>query len=417
MKKTSLALLLSLALSAHANTPSKAEKKNTPSPATASAPVAKSASAPATPEAKVNIAKTLQNEPEIAATAYLVKDLQSGQVLAEKGADKQIEPASLTKLMTAYIVFKSLNEGKLKPEQMLKVSEKAWKAEGSRMFLETKKPVSVADLIKGLIVQSGNDAAITLAEAVAGSEEKFVELMNAEAKRLGMNATTFENSTGLPSKKHLTTVNDLVVLASAIIQDFPDYYAIYSLKSFTYNGITQPNRNLLLFRDPSVDGLKTGHTNSAGYNLIASSKRNGRRVVSVVVGTSSQEARATESSKLLNYALQNFDTPKMYQAGQAVSHIKVYKGASREVPIGFIADEYMTLPHGHSQDVTPLLETRQPVLAPVKKGSEMGVIKFMYKDKLLAEKKVYALQDVAEAGFIGKFWDGVVLWFNEIFTS
>ncbi|SSY80598.1 D-alanyl-D-alanine carboxypeptidase family protein [Alysiella crassa] len=319
--------------------------------------------------------------------------------------------------MTAYIVFKNLNEGKLKPDQMLKVSEKAWKAEGSRMFLEMKKPVSVGDLVKGLIVQSGNDAAITLAESVAGSEAKFVELMNAEAKRLGMNKTTFENSTGLPGKKHLTTVNDLVTLSDALIRDFPDYYAIYSLKEFTYNGIKQPNRNLLLFRDPSVDGLKTGHTNSAGYNLIASSKRNGRRVVSVVVGTNSQEARATESSKLLNYALQNFDTPKMYQAGQAVSHIKVFKGALREVPIGFLNDEYITLPHGHGQDIVPKLETNQPVLAPIQKGAEMGVIKFMHKDKVLAEKKVYALQDVAEAGFVGKFWDSITLWFNEIFAG
>ncbi len=409
MKTKLFVLLMATAFSASA-----APEKDT-APKKSATPTAKAASAPAAPN--LNVAKAQKGVPTIEATAYIVKDLQSGQVLLSKDADQLIEPASLTKLMTAYIVFKQLNEGKLKPDQMLKVSDKAWKAEGSRMFFETKKPVSVADLIKGLIVQSGNDAAITLAEGIAGSEAKFVALMNEQAKQLGMTQTTFENSTGLPSKKHLTTVNDLVTLSAAIIKNYPDYYAIYSLKEFTYNGIKQPNRNLLLFRDPSVDGLKTGHTNSAGYNLIASSKRNGRRVVSVVVGTSSQEARATESSKLLNYALQNFDTPKMYQAGQAVSHIKVFKGALREVPIGFLEDEYITLPHGQGQDIKPKLETRQPVLAPIKKGAEMGVIKFIYQDKVLAEKKVYALQDVAEAGFVGKFWDSITLWFNEIFAG
>lgn len=414
MKTIFSVILLTSAFAAHA-APEKAPapKKNTSASAPAAPIVA--ASAASAPLSTASAAAQ-RGAPEIDATAYIVQDLQSGQVLAAKHADQLIEPASLTKLMTAYIAFKALNEGSLKPDQMLKVSDKAWKAEGSRMFLEMKKPVSVSDLIKGLIVQSGNDAAITLAEGIAGSEAKFVGMMNSEAKRLGMSQTTFENSTGLPGKKHLTTVNDLVTLSAAIIRDFPDYYTIYSLKEFTYNGIKQPNRNLLLFRDPSVDGLKTGHTNSAGYNLIASSKRNGRRVVSVVVGTNSQEARATESSKLLNYALSQFDTPKMYQAGQAVYHIKVFKGTLREVPIGFLNDEYITLPHGHGQDITPKLETNQPVLAPITKGTEMGVIKFVHQGKVLAEKKVYALQDVEEAGFVGKFWDSINLWFSEIFT-
>ena len=411
MKIHLTAILLASALTAYA-APTQSIPKNNPPKAASSISVAASM-----PVASASAPIDVIDAPTIAATAYLVKDLQSNQILASKDIDKSIEPASLTKVMTAYIVFKNLNEGKLKPEQMLKVSEKAWKVEGSRMFLEMKKPVSVADLIKGLIVHSGNDAAITLAEGLSGSEAKFVDLMNAEAKRLGMNQTHFENTTGLPSPKHLTTVQDLMTLSDAIIHDFPDYYKIYSLKEFTYNGIKQPNRNLLLFRDPSVDGMKTGHTNSAGYNLIASSKRNGRRVVSIVVGTASQEARATESSKLLNFALQNFDTPKMYQAGQSVARIKVFKGASPDVPIGFLNDTFMTLPHEHNKDITPLLETRQPVLAPIKKGTEMGTIKFMYQNHVLAEKKVYALQEVAEAGFLGKMWDSVTLWFNQIFAS
>ena len=223
--------------------------------------------------------------PEIAAAAYLVQDLQSGQILTGKNLDKQIEPASLTKLMTAYLAFKALEEGRLKAETMLTPSETAWRAEGSRMFLNAGKPVAVGDLLKGLIVQSGNDAAVTLAEALGGSEAGFADMMNAEAKRLGMSKTHFVNATGLPSDGHTTTVRDLAILSAAIIKDYPKYYPIYSMQSFKYNNIEQPNRNLLLYRDPNVDGLKTGHTNTAGYNLIASSKRNGRRVVSVVVGT------------------------------------------------------------------------------------------------------------------------------------
>ena len=355
--------------------------------------------------------------PQIAATAYLVKDLQSNQIIAEKNLNQQIEPASLTKLMTAYLTFKALEEGKLKPDQMLTASDKAWKAEGSRMFLEKGKPVLVSDLVKGLIVQSGNDAAITLAEAIAGSEAAFAVMMNAEAKRLGMSQTNFENSTGLPGKTHLTTVNDVATLSAAIIHDFPQYYGIYSLKEFTYNNITQPNRNLLLYRDPDVDGLKTGHTNSAGYNLIASSKRGGRRVLSVVVGTASPEARATESSKLLNYALQEFDTPKMYQANQTITEVKMYKGAENTVPIGFLNDAYVTISHGNNAQIKPILETVQPVLAPVKKGQELGVLKLVDGDKIITEQKVVALKDVEEAGFFRRMWDSIILWFKMMFED
>lgn len=355
--------------------------------------------------------------PEISATAYIVKDAQSGQILAEKNLNAQIEPASLTKLMTAYLAFKALDNGTLKPDQMLTVSEKGWKAEGSRMFLDPKKPASVSDLIKGLIVQSGNDAAITLAEAIGGSEEGFATMMNAEAKRLGMKNTVYTNSTGLPGEGHLTSVNDLVILAGAIIRDFPKYYPIYAMKSFKYNNIEQPNRNLLLYRDPNVDGLKTGHTSSAGYNLVASSKRNGRRVISVVVGTESTEARASESSKLLNWALQAYDTPKLYDANQTISQVKVYKGSSNAVNVGFLNASYVTIPHGEGQNIKPILETVQPVLAPIQKGQVLGKLKVMNGNTVLAEKNVVALNTVEEAGWFGRTYDSIVLWFKSLFAD
>lgn len=383
--------------------------------APAAASAAASASAPSAP--KLNAAEALK-QPEIAASAYLVRDLQSNQTLVSKNADQQIEPASLTKLMTAYIAFKALEEGKLKPDQKLTVSEKAWKVEGSRMFLKAHSEVPVWDLMRGLIVVSGNDAAITLAEGIAGSEEAFAKMMNDEAKRLGMAQTYFENATGLPAPKHLTSANDLAILSAAIIRDLPaKYYEVYSYKSYTYNNITQENRNLLLFRDDSVDGLKTGHTSSAGYNLIATSKRNNRRVLSIVIGAASAEARATESSKLLNYALQGFDTPKMYQAGQVVSKVRVYKGAVSEADVGFQQDAYVTLPQGQGDKVKTVLETMQPVVAPVQAGQKIGTLKLMDGDKVLAEQPVVALKDVGEAGFFGRLWDSIVLWFKSVFAG
>ena len=389
-------------------------------PAAASAPQATASAADntaATAPSNSSAVTTVAPLPEIAATAYLVKDLQSGQVLAQKDLNAQVEPASLTKLMTAYLTFKALDNGTLKPEQMLTVSDKGWKAEGSRMFLEPRTPASVSDLIKGLIVQSGNDAAITLAEAIGGSEEGFATMMNAEAKSLGMKETFFANSTGLPAEGHLTSVNDLAILAGAIITDFPKYYPIYSMKSFKYNGIEQPNRNLLLYRDPSVDGLKTGHTSSAGYNLVASSKRNGRRVISVVVGTASPEARAAESSKLLNWALQSFDTPKLYDANQTISQVKVYKGAANAVNVGFIEPTFVTLPRGEGKNIKPILETVQPVLAPIQKGQPLGKLKIISNGQTLAEKDVVALNSVEEAGWFGRVYDSIVLWFKNLFSE
>lgn len=405
MKKTLLGLLAAALISGHVAAepqavPAEASALSTAAEPTAALPAASAAAAP-----------------EVAATAYLVKDLQSGQILAGKNINTQVEPASLTKLMTAYLTFKALDNGTLKPDQMLTVSSKGWRAEGSRMFLDPKKPASVSDLIKGLIVQSGNDAAITLAEAIGGSEEGFAAMMDTEAKRLGMTRTRYTNSTGLPGEGHLTTVNDLAVLAGAIIRDFPKYYPIYAMKSFKYNNIEQPNRNLLLYRDSSVDGLKTGHTSSAGYNLVASSKRNGRRVVSVVVGTASTEARASESSKLLNWALQSYDTPKLYDANQTISQVKVYKGSANAVGVGFLGAAYVTIPHGEGQNIKPVLETVQPVLAPIQKGQVLGKLRIMNGTTVLAEKNVVALNAVDEAGWFGRAYDSIVLWFKSLFSD
>jgi len=348
--------------------------------------------------------------PEIAGKAYFLMDYQSGQIIAARDPDMRVEPASLTKLMTAYLTFKALKEKRLTLDQMLTVSQVGWKQEGSRMFLDPKVPVTVDNLIKGMIVQSGNDACVTLAEAIAGSEEVFAQMMTAEAKRLGMKASNFKNSTGLPDPEHFTSVRDLATLSAAIIHDFPQYYPTYSIKSFTYNNITQPNRNLLLYRDPNVDGMKTGHTEGAGYNLIASSRRDGRRVLSVVVGTASPEARAVESSKLLNYGLQFFETPKLYTAGQTVSTLPVYKGAASTLAIGFDRDVHITVSKGATSRLKAEMKTLQPVIAPIKQGQEVGKLTVSLDGKVLLERPVQALKAVEEGGFFSRLWDSLKLW-------
>lgn len=354
--------------------------------------------------------------PEIQATAFLIEDVQSGDILASRGLHDTVEPASLTKLMTAYLAFKAIESGRLSLDQELTVSTKGWRTEGSRMFLDPRVPATVENLLKGLIVQSGNDAAITLAEAIGGSEENFAMLMNQEAVRLGMKDTHFKNSTGLPEAGHVTSVFDMGLLAQAIIRDFPEFYKIYSIKSFTYNNITQMNRNLLLYRDPSVDGLKTGHTSSAGYNLVASSHRNGRRVISVVMGTESAQARATESSKLLNWSLQFFDTPKLFDANQSIAQVRVYKGVENTVAVGFRQPLYITLPAGDAKHIQPILETKQPVIAPIKAGTILGTLKLMNGDRVVATKPVVALSDVEQAGWFSRFWDSIVLWVKSLFN-
>ena len=350
--------------------------------------------------------------PAVAAKAYLLVDVLSGQTLVAQNADEPREPASLTKLMTAYLVFRALKNRELVPSQMVTVSEKAWRAEGSRMFIDPKKAVSVDELLRGEIVQSGNDAAIALAEAVAGSEEAFVEHMNREAARLGMKNTRFVNATGLPSPQQASTAADLARVAAALIRDFPEYYPLYSLKEYRYNNITQPNRNRLLWTDPFVDGVKTGYTDAAGYCLIASAKRGPRRLLSVVLGAGSDAARASESQKLLNYGFQFYDTVQLYQNGQAVSTLRVWKGAANSVPAGFVADQYVTLPKGQAQKLKLTMEAAEPLLAPVTHGQRVGAVKVTLEGKPLGEFPLLALDDVAPASFFGRIWDTVRLWFK-----
>ena len=352
--------------------------------------------------------------PALAAKAWALVDHATAQVLAEKDADARIEPASLTKLMTAYITFSKLKEGTLKPDQVVPVSTKAWRMEGSRMFIEPNKPVSVDELIRGVIVQSGNDACVALAETIAGSEEAFAALMNREAQRLGMTNTHFTNSTGLPDPQLYTSARDLALLASAIIRDFPEYYSLYSLKEFTYNGIKQPNRNRLLYMDPSVDGMKTGHTSSAGYCLVSTARRGERRLISVVLGAASDTVRAQESLKLLNFGYQFFETVKLYSADEALSKFRVWKGKLNELPVGFLNDFALTVPKEAANKIQVSLESRQPLVAPLQRGQEVGTLTVAIDGKPLGQYPVVALQDVEVAGFFGRLWDAIVMFFKSL---
>ncbi len=350
--------------------------------------------------------------PQLAAKAWLLLDMQSGQSLVEHNADQRIEPASLTKLMSAYLTFSALRQERIKLTDTVPVSEKAWKAEGSRMFIEPNKPVTVAELLRGMIVQSGNDATMALAEAVGGSETGFVAMMNKEAQRLGMSNTHFVNATGLPDPQHYTTARDLARLAAAIVRDFPDYYALYSIKEYTYNGITQANRNRLLWTDPSVDGMKTGHTQGAGYCLIASSHRGTRRLLSVVLGTNSDAVRAMESQRLLNYGFQFFDSVRLYAKNQTVVNLKVWKGASNTIKAGFRRDIYLSLPRGQAKDIKASLTTRQPLLAPLVAGQQVGTVTLTLNNKPLAQYPLLALESVGVANMFGRAWDSLRLIFK-----
>lgn len=354
----------------------------------------------------------LPPSPDIAARSFVLMDFQSGQVLQSEKADERIEPASLTKLMTAYLTFTALKQGRLKPGQTLPVSEKAWRSEGSRMFVQLNSQVAVEDLMKGMIVQSGNDACVTLAEGIAGTEQAFAELMNREAQRLGMRNTHFMNSTGLPHAQHYSTARDLALLTAAIMRDFPEYYPLYSIKEYRYNNITQPNRNRLLWQDPFVDGVKTGHTESAGYCLITSAKRGEMRLISVVVGTASDNARTTESQKLLNYGFQFYETYRLYQKGQAVATLPVYKGGDNSVKAGFVSDVYLALPKGHYQQAKITLTSRQPLLAPLTPGQAVGTLTVNIEGKPVVSYALQALENVKVAGLFGRAWDSVKLWFK-----
>lgn len=352
--------------------------------------------------------------PALAAKAWVLVDHATGQTLADKDADARIEPASLTKLMTAYLTFAALKAGTLTLDQVVPVSEKAWRMEGSRMFIEPNKPVTVDELIRGVIVQSGNDACVALAETIAGSEEAFAALMNREAQRLGMTNTHFTNSTGLPDPQLYTTARDLSILASAIVRDFPEHYSLYSMKEYTYNNIKQPNRNRLLYMDATVDGMKTGHTSTAGYCLVSTAQRGTRRLISVVLGAASDTVRAQESLKLLNFGFQFYDTVKLYSADETLSQFRVWKGKENEVAVGFTHDFVMSLPKEAAQKVQVTLESRQPLVAPLEKGQEVGTLKLSVDGKAIGDYPVVALKDVPVAGFFGRLWDAIVMFFKSL---
>ncbi|HET6491670.1 MAG TPA: D-alanyl-D-alanine carboxypeptidase family protein [Burkholderiales bacterium] len=350
--------------------------------------------------------------PTIAAKSYLLLDFNSGQLLGSHNPQERVEPASLTKLMTAYLVFAALKQKTLRPEQIVPVSARAWHAQGSRMFIEPRKPVTVDELIRGMIVHSGNDACIALAEAIAGSEAVFAQMMTREARRLGMKDTHFVNSTGLPDPQHYSTAQDLALLAAALVRDFPEHYPLYSTKEFRYNNISQANRNRLLWTDPTVDGMKTGHTEDAGYCLISSAKRGERRLIAVVLGAASQTARAIESQKLLNYGFQFYDTVRLYQKNQAVATLRVWKGDSNMVKAGFTSDFYLSLPKGQIDKLKASVESLQPLLAPISAGQRVGTMKLMLDGKPYRELPVVALESVPVAGIVGRGWDSMRLLFK-----
>ena len=350
--------------------------------------------------------------PTVAAKSWLLLDATSGQVIAAQDPDARIEPASLTKVMTAYVTFAALRDKRLTLDTMVNVSVRAWKvdASSSKMFIDPKVPVSVNDLLHGLMIQSGNDAAVALAEAVAGDEGTFVTLMNRESERLGMKNTRWANPHGLPDANNYSTARDLSIMAASVIRDFPEFYKIDSIKQFTYNKITQQNRNRLLWLDPTVDGMKTGHTDSSGYSMIASARRpNGnagqRRLISVVLGTASDSVRTQESQKLLNWGFQNFDTVKLYSKGQAVSTVPVWKGSESTVKLGFTRDVLVTVPKGVAGKMKPVLERKDPLVAPLARNAQVGTLRMMVDGKPLIALPVVALDEVQEASIFGRAWD------------
>ncbi|MBS0429984.1 MAG: D-alanyl-D-alanine carboxypeptidase [Proteobacteria bacterium] len=357
--------------------------------------------------------------PEMAARSYLLLDITSGQLLAQKDADSPVEPASLTKLMTQYLVFDALRARKITLTQTLPVSERAWKMPGSRMFIDPKMQVPVDDLIKGMIVQSGNDATMALAEGVGGTAEHFVQLMNDQAKALGMKNTSYKNPEGLTAPGHTTTARDLSVLAARLMREFPEYLHYYAIKKYRYPGTpasNDTNRNLLLFRDPTVDGLKTGHTDAAGYCLIATAKRDfpnlpgGRRLLSIVLGAASDNARANESQKLLNWGYTAFDDVRLFDAGQAVATPQVWKGKTSTIKLGRPEAIVVSVPSGQAAKVKTQVARPDPLVAPFARNQPLGSLKISLDDQPLAEVPLVALEAVEQAGVLGRAWDAVRLW-------
>jgi len=354
--------------------------------------------------------------PALEATAYLAMDAQTGDILVESGADGRFAPASLTKMMTSYVVEYEMAQGNVAESDLVPISVKAWKTPGSRMFIREGTQVSLGDLLRGVIIQSGNDASVALAEYIGGSEDGFVELMNQHAKRLGLTNTHFKNATGLPAENHYSSPRDLALVARALIVDFPEQYAIYKEKYFTFNDIKQPNRNRLLWRDETVDGVKTGHTEEAGFCLVASALRDDMRVISVVLGTSSDEARAAESQKLLAHAFRYYRTFPLYKAGDALNTPVVWKGAADQVSLGLAQDLAITIPRGQENQLAATLDLPSIIEAPLAQGQAVGNLQISLDGKLLREVPLVSLQAVEEASVFKKLWHSVVLFFKGLFA-
>lgn len=350
--------------------------------------------------------------PQVPGTAHILVDMDSGRVLAESNADTRLEPASLTKIMTAHVVFQALRENKIKLDDQVLVSEKAWRTGGSRTFIDVNSRVKLEDLLKGLIIQSGNDAAVALAEHVAGSEETFVKMMNEEARRLGMTGTNYVNATGLPDPSHYGTVRDLVKLTESTIRDFPEYYAWYAIKEFVHNNIKQTNRNLLLWRDESVDGVKTGHTKTAGYCLVASAKRDGMRLIAVVMGTKSEQERARETLSLLNYGFRFYEAHRLHGAGATLAQAKVWKGTRRDLPIGVATDLTLTVPRGQHEGISTRYEVESRLIAPLVRGQVVGKVVVEQSGKVVREAPLVALEEIPLGGWFRRLIDTILLWFQ-----
>ena len=350
--------------------------------------------------------------PGIKANAYLLQDFDSGKILASKNIDQKMPPASLTKMMTVYVVSSELGSGRITLDDEVLVSKKAWKMPGSRMFIEVNKKVSVGDLLKGVIIQSGNDASVALAEYVSGSEEVFVEFMNQYASKLGMSNSHFMNSTGLPDEQHYTTAKDMAILAAALIRDVPEIYALHSVKEFTFNKITQQNRNKLLWRDPDVDGIKTGHTEAAGFCLVASAKKENMRLITVVMGSESEGARAKATQSLLGYGFRFYETQKLYGANENITSVKVWKGDTEALVLGLDTDLYVTFPRGQKSQLRTEFNLSKKYIAPVNRGNVLGNLKITLADEDIADAKLIALQSVNEGSVIVRLKDNFLLLFE-----
>ena len=356
----------------------------------------------------------MPSPPSIAAKSYILLDFHSGRIIAQKNPNDRIPPASMTKLMTLFIVFHELKQGRIHLDDKVTISKKAWHTGGSRMFVKVGSKVSVRDLIKGVTVDSGNDATVALAQYVGGTTGTFVQYMNQFAKQLGMTNTHFENPTGLPHPDHYSSARDLATLARATIKDYPQYMKFFDIKKFTWNGITQDNWNKLLFEDPTVDGMKTGHTEEAGYCLIATAKRHGMRLISVVTHTPSNNARASTSEALLNYGYRFFETRKIYNAGAVVKKLRVWKGASDHVSIGVQKPLYVTVPQSAGKKLDTEVSTPKRIMAPVHSGQQLGTVKVLDDGKVVSQKPLYALQAVKPGGWFKQIWDSIVLFFKNL---